>query len=165
MLFTDITEAEPVRCRYTANIVEFILSYFLKLKFVLTLFNHLRLTSSPSALVFMQVTDQKGVSTRLLHLWPISVTSFHWPYVRITWEPTFFLCSPISPSNLRPGRVLIRTDLHIAHEASRVDKQWVKGKCTSQDMKYLTHFKSNSVLESAINIILLVLCTKCLPGR
>jgi len=52
MLITDITEVQTVRCRYTANIVEYILSYFLKLKLFLTLFNHLRLTPSPSAHVF-----------------------------------------------------------------------------------------------------------------
>jgi hypothetical protein len=51
MLITVITEAETVRYRFTANIGEFKLSYFLKLKLVLTLFNYLRLTHSPSALV------------------------------------------------------------------------------------------------------------------
>ena len=53
MLNTVITEVETVGCRYTANIIEFILLYILKLKFVLTLFSHLRLTPSPSALVFV----------------------------------------------------------------------------------------------------------------
>ena len=62
MLITDIREAGTVQCRYTANRVEFILSYFLKLKFVLTLFNHLHLTPSPVHLSLCRLLTKKGFS-------------------------------------------------------------------------------------------------------
>jgi len=60
ILITDVTEAETVPCRYTANRVEFILSYFLKLKFFLTFFNHLRLTPTPVHMCLCRLLTKNG---------------------------------------------------------------------------------------------------------